>query len=205
VHPTPPPTSAPRAPETSARGAPYKEIDLLREIDLKEIEEIPPPFEILEIANEREEEEGKLLVVAKSRPLKTLEQALAVKPEADRGLLAQSVRKVCSKLELAPDSAGALVSQRDDLKNIKLDPAGLIGLITLFKSKNLNGGHLEEACVLLSDYIANSAKGKKYKDHAAAIRSWVLDKVIERQNKELVVARNEQYLENAHQPKRRVQ
>jgi hypothetical protein len=92
---------------------------------------------------------------------------------------------------------GYLASEIEDLDKIRFTPTALCRLLLHFKKYGLNRDDFYEACSILQCYIENSKKGKKYTNHAAAIRSWVIDKVLERKRKEADLQRSEMYRDKA--------
>ena len=117
--------------------------------------------------------------------------------EEEQKVLKSAIPIVVEYLELTPNSSGCLVSNKQELEHIRIYPKGLVRLILHFKGLGMGKADLGEAFVILNDYIANNTKGQKYKDHAAAICSWVVEKIQERKKKELDLQRSETYLANA--------
>lgn len=162
----------------------------------------PPPPPPIEISNlPEDQEETGIISVASSHPPSmqdSLESAIERRKPSERKGLEGAVRKMCAELELAPaDDGETLISQRDDMEHLRLKPRELVSLIVGFKQRGLNGVHLEACCQHLSDYIANNRKGQKYKNHAAAIRSWVLEKVLRERKFSLDLERSETDLERS--------
>jgi hypothetical protein len=92
---------------------------------------------------------------------------------------------------------GYLASEIEDLDKIRFTPTALCRLLLHFKKYGLNREDFLESCEILQGYIVNNKRGQKYKDHAAAIRSWVLDKILERKRRDADLERSQMYRDKA--------
>jgi hypothetical protein len=132
--------------------------------------------------NKEEETQNEILLINK----------LKISDES-KDFLSKAVPKVQEALELVLKD-GILKSTRIDLDMIFFKPLSLCTLLLEYKRQGLSSVDFEASCVILQDYICNNKKGQRYKDHAAAIRSWVIDKLKSQKKIDSDLARSEEYL-----------
>ncbi len=100
------------------------------------------------------------------------------KTEEELQVIKIGLGKLKTALDLELTTDGYLISNLSEYSNLRLDLAGFATTILKYKNANLRASDLVEAMQLLNGYISNSIKGKKYKDHNAVLRGWVLDQIL---------------------------